>query len=83
MKPIDFERRNVIFAKNQPQYLPLPAYKNKDGQIITCWKLDLFERIRILFTGKLFLRVLTFNQPLQPLKLEVKFPEGVIDPSSN
>jgi len=69
MRPIKFNESNVIFAEGQPQYKSLPACKSFDGVVTTCWKLTFLERFKILFTGKLWLRVLTFNEPLQPLLL--------------
>ena len=35
MKPIKFKEANGTFAANQPEYLPLPAHKAKDGQVIS------------------------------------------------
>lgn len=74
MKPITPELRNgirqVVFAKDQPEYLPLPA--NFDGQEVeTKWKLSWSERLRILLTGNLYLSLLTFGKPLQPIRLSV------------
>lgn len=76
MKPIDFAERNVVFAENQPEYLPLPAHKSEDGEVTTFWKLSLKERIKILIQGILCLRVLTVNQPLQPIKMSIKMSIG-------
>lgn len=58
----------VTFAKNQPQYLQLPAVKLADGTVITRWHLSWWERLKIVLTGTLFLEVLTFNSPLQPIR---------------
>jgi hypothetical protein len=74
MEPIDFKERTHIIAENQPQYLPLPAFVSEGGTVISCWKMTFRERIRVLFTGKLWLTVLTFNKPLQPQLPEVKRP---------
>lgn len=74
MKPIDFTETNVMFARDQSPYLPLPAYKSEDGEVITCWQLSFVERIKILFSGKMWLRVLTFNYPLQPQRPLVNNP---------
>jgi len=68
----------IVFAKDQPEYLPLPAIKTTDGQVITRWKLSLKERIIILFTGNLFLRQLTFNNQLQPQSPSLKEPQLII-----
>lgn len=69
MKPIEFKEHNVVFAKDQPEYLPLPAFKNESaqGEVITCWKLSFRERLRILFKGELWLSLMTFNKPLTPV----------------
>lgn len=74
MKPIKFKEANVTFAENQPEYLPLPAFRSADGLVITCWRLSWMERIKLLMTGRLWLLNLTFNQPLQPVMLQVKYP---------
>ena len=66
MMPIEFKGSNVVFAENQPEYLPLPAYKSKDGMVTICWKLSFKERLKVLFAGKIWQKMLTFNKPLQP-----------------
>jgi hypothetical protein len=74
---ISFPQQNCVFAKDQPEYRQLPAHKVVDstaGEIIFCWKLSWAQRIKVLFTGKLWHRVLTFEQPLQPQLLEVNIP---------
>lgn len=75
MSPVKVSESNVIYAGNQPQYLPLPAYRSEDGLVITCWELSFKERIKLLLSGKLFLAILTFNNPLQPLKFGFTFNE--------
>ena len=76
MKPIEFKEQNVVFAKDQKPYLPLPAYKDnkQGGRIFHCWKLTYIERIKIFFSGKLWVNVLNFNKPPQPIKLMVDNP---------
>lgn len=56
MKPIKFKEANVTFAEHQPQYLSLPAHKSKDGQVISCWQPTIFESLKLLFGGKIYLR---------------------------
>ena len=76
MKPIDFPERNIVFAKNQEPYLPLPAYQDdrQGGRIFHCWQLTFKERIKILWTGILWINVLNFKQPPQPIKPMVDRP---------
>jgi hypothetical protein len=73
MEPIKFDKQNCMYADHQPEYLPLPAYKDND-QTISCWKLNIKERIKILFTGKLWLRQLNFGSPLQPQSPTIDYP---------
>jgi len=77
MKLIEFDEQTVIIAKNQSEYLPLPAYQFNDdeGRVAFCWKMSWRERIRVLFTGILWQQVLTFDQSLQPQKLETVKPD--------
>lgn len=77
MKPIEFPEQTVVIAKDQPQYQPLPAHRFADdpeGRIVFCWKLRFRERLIVLFTGKLWHSVLTFNRPLQPQMLSIDKP---------
>ena len=67
MEPIKFDGFNVVFAENQPEYLPLPAWIDKDkGVMVACWRLSFKERVKVLFTGKIWQKIRTFNKPLQP-----------------
>lgn len=68
MKPIYFKEHNCIYAKDQPEYIPLPAFKANDdrGTVVFCMKLSFIERLRLLITGKLWCSLLTFNKALTP-----------------
>ena len=66
MKIVKFKECNVVYAEDQEEYLPLPAHRTQSGAVTCCWKLSFTERLLVLFTGKIFLTVLTFNHPLQP-----------------
>lgn len=74
MSPIEFPEQNTVFAKDQPEYLPLPAHVTTDGQVITLWEMTPEEREYFLKTGRIYLRVLTFGQRLQPVSLSVNYP---------
>ena len=65
MKPIEFPEQTMVWAENQPPYLPLPAYTD-DRETISLWAMTWRERIRALFTGRLWLRQLNLGNPLQP-----------------
>lgn len=65
MENIKFEGCNVEIAKNQKEYKTLQAFQ--DEQVtITCYRLSFLERIKLLFTGKLWLGQMNFGKPLQP-----------------
>lgn len=76
MKPVKFKGNNCIFAKDQPEYLPLPAYKSKstEGEVISCWKLTLKERLKVLLKGRIYFSLWTFHKPLQPQRPSVDNP---------
>jgi hypothetical protein len=61
-------------AKNQAQYLTLPAYKDAEGVVVSRWHCKWWERLRILVTGDLYLVQMTFNQKLQPVLLDTEPP---------
>lgn len=73
MKPINFPESNKQWAKDQPEYQTLPAYIN-DEETISCWHLEFKERLILLFTGRLWLRQLNFNQALQPQLPQIENP---------
>jgi hypothetical protein len=73
MEPIEFKEQNVVFAKDQPEYQPLPTLKieGPEGYVISCWGLTFRERIKILFTGRVWLSLMSFNKPLTPSYMSV------------
>ena len=73
MKPVEFPEQNAVLAKDQPEYLPLPVCRHGD-RTISCWKLTFGERLKLLFTGRLWLLVLNFGGPLQPQLPMVESP---------
>lgn len=74
MEPIIFEGANAVFGANQPEYKPLPAeYRGgKCGEVLTCWELSPEELKRVQETGRIWLSILTFGDPLQPVALSVE-----------
>ena len=86
MQLVEFKGQNVVIAKNQPEYLPLPAYRipNDDyGRVTCCWALSWRERFRLLWSGKVWHTVMTFNQPLQPQLIAVERPDYIPAESSD
>ncbi len=68
----------VTYAKDQPQYLPLPARRTPDGEVVTCWKLNWRARLSVLFGSNFYITILTFNRPLTPFRVAVEKPVYVI-----
>jgi len=68
LRPEKFDGTNITYAANQPEYDPLPAMlvEGDHGMVVFCWKLNFWQRILVLFTGRVWHSVLTFRQPLQP-----------------
>lgn len=68
----------VILAKDQPEYLPLPVavihYQDGVTSMISSYELTWRERLRILFTGRVWWEQLTFGRQLQPQKMYVLEP---------
>lgn len=74
MEPIMFDGANVIMGKDQPEYMPLPAHKAPDGTVTSCWKLTPEELKQVQETSVIWLSMLTFNQPMQPVLLLAENP---------
>lgn len=75
MKARNFKQQNVIFAKDQEEYLPLPAYCDTETRTATfSFKLSEEEIKQVIETGTIYLTTLTFNQPLQPISQSLLNP---------
>lgn len=73
MRPVAFPQQTIVWAKDQPSYLPLPAYTDHE-RTISCWHLTWRERFWLLWTGRLWLHQLNFGDPLQPQAPAVENP---------
>lgn len=71
MEAIEFKGQNVVIAKDQHQYRALPSLKiqvprlelmDPDGHVIFCQRLCFRERIKVLFTGKIWVSLMTFGK---------------------
>lgn len=72
-----YDLSEIVYAKDQPEYSPLPCLKSNDSSgLVTCrfhftWK----ERFKLFFFGDMWIQLLTFHKPLQPIKLFVNKPK--------
>lgn len=76
MKPIKFDGCNVVYAKDQPEYLPLPAH-NDGITVTTCWNLTWRDRLKMLFIGRMWLQQMNFGAALQPQRPSADRPHLV------
>jgi hypothetical protein len=65
----------VVYAKDQPEYIPLPVVKQRSGIVTSRWRLTIRERLSVLLHGSVYLQIHTFNRPLQPTRMSVESPE--------
>lgn len=63
--------RLVVFAKTQPEYIPLPASVDANGLVMTEWALSAEDLAAVLNGGRVRLWVWTHGNPLQPVALQV------------
>lgn len=73
MIPVDvapsqpIEGKHIVYAADQPEYQPLPAWRKPGGAVISRWRLSWRERLAALFGRDLYIETLTFGHPLQPV----------------
>lgn len=76
MKLVKFPEVNLVIAKDQPEYIPMPAnYEPEHGVATICWQLTFRERARLLFAGKLWHQIMTFGAAMQPQRMSATKPE--------
>lgn len=82
MKPVTpvihgLDDEEAVYAKEQPEYMQLPCLRSKkeeeipQGVILTRWSFTDEERKAIAAGADLFVRTMTFRQPLQPVGMFV------------
>lgn len=72
----------VVFAKDQPQFKPLPAAVTDRGTVITEWEPTAGELELLLTGGRIRLTIIGAvkdKRPLTPLKLEVLAPPKLFE----
>jgi len=74
VRPVLFYGHNAVYAREQAPYLPLPAHNGRGGRVTTCWSLTMRDRLRVLFTGRVWWQQLTYGKPLQPQKCSIDRP---------
>jgi hypothetical protein len=74
-KPVveGLEKHELIFAASQPQYNPLRALRSKtfSSEVMSRWSPNDEQRKAIAAGADIFLTLLTFGGPLQPIIMAV------------
>ena len=79
MKAVEFKEVNLRIAENQPEYETLPVHvdmENYQHKATMCFELDENELEQVGETHQIWLKVLTFGRPFQPIEPSLMKPEG-------
>ena len=71
MHPVKFKGNNTVIGESQEEYNSLPARIEPSGEVQTVWELSEEDLELIKTTKRIRLTTHTFNQPLQPIQMEV------------
>ncbi len=68
---LSLESKEVIYAKDQPQYIPLRTLVSSgpEKRVISRWTLTDEQRKAVAEGADIFLMLLTFGNPLQPIQI--------------
>lgn len=79
------EAREIVFAKNQPEYIPLRTIVGAgiERPVLSRWAPTDEQRERIAEGEDLYLRLLTFGGPLQPIMLFIAGEGNVSEPANS
>jgi hypothetical protein len=67
------ESQEVVYAKDQPKYIPLRTLKSRSpqGAVLSRWTLTPEQRKAVTEGADIFLELLTFHRPLQPIRIAI------------
>ncbi len=84
MKPISpviegYQDKEVVFAKDQPEYMPLPALvlEGEDKPVVSRWQINDEERKQIAEGADILLTQMIFTDLYHPVRLEVV--DGILE----
>src|SRR5689334_6353919 len=68
-----FEAHEVVYAKEQPEYIPLRTLRGntREVPVLSRWTLTPEQRKAVADGADIFLQLLTFGNPLQPIVMAV------------
>jgi hypothetical protein len=74
-KPVipGLESFEVVYAKDQPEYIPLRTLRSRtdEGKVMSRWSPTAEQRKAVMQGADIYLTLLTFQGPLQPITLAV------------
>lgn len=72
------ESEELVYAKDQPEYIPLRTLKavGAQGQVLSRWTLTEDQRKAVAAGADIFLELSTFNRPLQPIRMAISDASG-------
>jgi hypothetical protein len=84
LKPLDgpvvdgLESQEVVYAANQPQYIPLRTLcaNGQMGAVLSRWTLSKEQREAVAAGADIFLELSTFHEPLQPIRMAISDASG-------
>ena len=71
------ERDEVVIARDQPEYLPLPAIQIQIGEafgLLTRWRPTDEERAALANGADIWLEMMTGGEAMQPVRISVECP---------
>lgn len=79
MIPVQFPQANAVLAAGQDEYEPLPIYRfgDAEGRVAFCCRLSDAEILDIVNTRSIWVQVLTFGKPFQPIALTTQLPHDL------
>ena len=73
------EKYEIVYAKNQPEYIPLPTLAGALGSsAVSRWTPTDEQRKAIADGADIYLENFHFGQPLSPVRMSVARPEGTM-----
>jgi hypothetical protein len=68
MIPIKFKESNRVIGENQKGIYPMDVFIDDTNEVnvVSCWKLSVFEVFQILFFRKIYLLEKTYGKPIAP-----------------
>jgi hypothetical protein len=72
------ESLELVLAKDQPEYRPLRALcsMKPEGRVLTRWAPTAEQRAALADGADIFLELMTFRNPLQPILLSIGEPDA-------